>query len=325
MSEIELRSIVWSHRGRYIHDGIEIDLQQLSKEEDYDSSPQSIHQLIKAGIVNFDVDVSLRPPKMNVREDESEDKVFVIAHPAMLLQEPHLPYQRVKSFLNQINSEIPFSRSNLSHHLLYPFVTLEPKFNDVSALKNLLLEILETPLGISGHVAVILKDEKFLKETIHFYSQFFLNKNKTQTHRVQPIAIAYTSQAQNLSKHEFPWRLIPPLNREQEQTTTVESSFSSLSPLLSFKLIHMPDVQLFNSLNSGGGPSERFHHLVERKAFSSHVDSSIVSWIIDTEEILWKVVVQERVSDMIITNRPIELLSQLKTHHHRICSSGSTQ
>jgi hypothetical protein len=314
LSDIELRSIVWSHRGRYIPDDTGRDQHLLSDEEDYDGSPESMHQLIQGGIVNFDVDVSLLsvPPQ----NETIANDVFVIAHPSMLSQAPHRRYQRVRTFLNQINSEISVSKRDLSHRLVYPFVTLEPKFNDVNALKKLLEEILETPLGFSGHVAVILKDETFLRETIHFYNQFFLQK-KTQPPRLQPIAIAYTSRAQNLSKDQFPWRLMP---RQEGGLRTEEETKLSHSPL-SFKLIHMPDVQLLNSLTAkrGDQPGESFGHL--GPAESSQAHSSSVSWIIDTEELLWRVVFQERSSDMIITNKPTQLLSQLKAHHHRLCFS----
>jgi hypothetical protein len=309
LSEFELNSLIWSHRGHSLSP------QQTSESllsHDFDASVESISYLLSQGISNYDIDVSLQtsPPFNDTFPN------FIVAHPSALANSPNLPFQTIKSFLNQISHHFPHPLSNLSTKYLYPFVTVEPKFENLDSLSQLLKEVMGTSLGFSGHVAIIVKDEIHLKEVEKW---FYKHHTSQSERRLQPIAIAYRSQ-NPMGEKNYRWT-----RTSQGLPPQYFSRDSSSDSLVSFQHIHMPDFQLLRSKEEiefsrkiKQGPflpfqSDRYHRM--ESGFSDH---RIVCWIVDHEEIMWEVF-QDTSADMIITNRPVQMLASLRERHRNLC------
>jgi hypothetical protein len=127
MTENELSSFVWSHRGSW---------QGLT-----DSSSEAVEMLAEHGIIRFDVDVSV----MNVSKAEmiDTDSEFWIAHPSTLNDRMHSVngLQRLDSFLSQTVTSVQRllnggdAKTCLESNTI-PLVILEPKFSQKSLLEQ---------------------------------------------------------------------------------------------------------------------------------------------------------------------------------------------
>lgn len=309
LSDLELNSLIWSHRGSAHSPSHHMN-------HHFDASIQSMAYLLSQGITNYDIDVSLQISS----PFNSTSPNFIVAHPVALETSPNLPFQTIRSFLDQISEHFPHPLSNLTTKYLYPFVTVEPKFQNLEILSQLLNEVMKTSLGSSGHVAIIVKDEIHLREVENWYSKHQISSSQR---RVQPIAIAYRSQ-NPLGERNYLWTRtsshgLPP--------KYVSSESSSSDHSLSFQQIHMPDVQLLRSkeeielsLKKKQGyplPLPFQSDQYQRKETESS-DHRIVSWIVDQEKLMWEVF-QDSTADMIITNQPVQLLTTLRGRYRDLC------
>jgi hypothetical protein len=311
LSELQLSSLIWSHRGSAQFFSSNIFSTPSTSVDDFDSSKQSISFLLSHGITNFDVDVSLQTSS----PFNTTSPNFIVAHPSALENSPNLPYQTIQSLLNQISDYFPHPFSNLTTKYLYPFVTVEPKFENLDSLHQLLNEVMGTSLGSAGHVAIIVKDEVHLREVEKFYKDQS-SHSQFQTHRLQPIAIAYRSQNPKGDRN-YLWTRSP--QNLPPQYISRDSLF------VSFQQIHMPDIQLLRSteaIESSRRARERSPLPLPFRSDGERVVSSssdrIVCWIVDQEEVMWDVF-QDSSADMIITNRPVQMLTALQKEQRNRC------
>lgn len=151
--ESDLASLVWSHRGH--HSDLEID-----------ASKEAVESLLKAGIRNFDVDVSCKTVP------NSESCEFVIAHPSLFADKEKLEHrkhvQTLAAFLDQIFSysqaENEIKPPGASSGPARPLITLEMKFTQLARQVEFVKQVQQSRLA--AHIAIIGTDPSVLQPLV---------------------------------------------------------------------------------------------------------------------------------------------------------------
>jgi len=210
----------------------------------------------------------------------------------------------------------------MSRHI-DPFVTLEPKFENISDIIFLLETVDKVVMGTTGHAAVIVRDMVTLQAVQEFHISRW-RSFQDGTHRFHgreppiPVAVSYRSTTSHERLYpDIPWPLssIPlsdsptvALPRHLSISTRTLTPGSYSAPLL--RQIHMPDVQLLISNNREHTPYQ----------FIRNGDTEadpVIAWVVDTEDMMWRAL--DAGADAVISNRPIELLNILRSRYHELC------
>jgi len=152
-NEADISSFIWSHRGH--HSDLEVD-----------ASKEAVEALLKAGIRNFDVDVSCKTVP------NSDSCEFVIAHPSLFADKEKLEQrkhvQALTAFLDQIftysQGENEIRTPGTSMSPARPLITLEMKFTQLAQQVEFVKQVQQSRLA--AHIAIIGTDPSVLQPLV---------------------------------------------------------------------------------------------------------------------------------------------------------------
>jgi hypothetical protein len=290
-------SFVWSHRG-HIDATNNIN---VSSSTSTDGSISTLKELLHAGIIRFDVDISHFGGE------------FYVAHPSKAAQlqskvQWDQSFTTIAQFLDTIANEEPVARSitqlrqsrsqgqgrDLS---MGPMISIEPKFDDLELWKKLIDVVQAAPKYPANRVALIVNAPNQLT-----FVENYLNSNYGQHRRSQLIAVSIAYRSVPKTDSDFSWQ------RDFIGATNLSSSRTK------FRRMHMPDIKLLTPSSS-----------LAEQVNNQQVRDKVVPWLVDdlqTMQFVLQLSKKQTNIDGIITNYPLKMTEQLREWRRTSCKDA---
>ena len=309
--EDELTSFIWSHRAALVGSSVKSNV---------DGSSEVTRHLLKEGISNYDVDISM------IKGDGADTWSYMVAHPSRLAtavkEHQQGSFQTVGSFLQQIAAKHARLLGDADAPArAHPLVSIEPKFSDPTRIRELVQEVVNLAGAMASRTALVASDNQVL-QAIHTA----MRSVSVPSGQLLPcVALAYRSRIAGL---QFRWSdRQQHVERYYQQLDSDDAAVRARRPR---RLILFPDIVLVSASStdstSNGSSSTSASSTSSSStgsnsnSFSSNHDVLTVTWIVDTQEALLDTLSSSANVNGVVTNRPVEMLQILKEHYRKHCS-----